>query len=79
MTVEKVAFFMLIFPCVGYLLILLLFSKDETKARKEGRKPQNESAHLHRNSCSDGEAKTGGFTVLWVGIAHKHKWRGRSY
>lgn len=70
MTVEKVAFFMLIFPCLGYLLTLLLSSKDKTKACKEGTRP-HESAHLCRNSCSDGEAKTGGFTVLCVGIAHE--------
>lgn len=70
MTVEKMAFFMLIFPCLGYLLTLLLSSKDKTKVCKERRKP-HESTHLRRNSCSDGEAKTGGFTVLWVGIAHE--------
>lgn len=40
--------------------------------QKEG-SCKNESTHLQRKSCCDGEAKTCGFTVLWVSIAHEVK------
>jgi len=76
---EKVVFFRLSSLHLGDLIPPLLSSKDGTKACEERRKPQNESALLHRNSCGDVEAERGGSTMPWVGIAHERKWRGRSY
>lgn len=72
---EKVIFFKISSPCLAYLVPPLLSSKDGTKACEEIRKPQNESARLRRNPCSNREAKTGRFAMSWVGIAHKCQWR----
>lgn len=61
------------------LILLQVDHWGENQAQSfqgEGR-CKNESTHLHRKSCSDGKAKTCGFTVLWVSIAHEVEMEGK--